>query len=121
MNSEREKEINNCVAHNFDQIRKLKGYTQIDIGKCVDVTFQQIQKYGKGTNRITAGKLYMFAEFLEVDISAFYRNLDNKEYDTDCVISDDELRLIRDFRKIKSKEQKNSIKNIINSMGGNGG
>ena len=51
------------------------GFNQSDLGRAIDVTFQQVQKYEKGTNRISASKLWQVARFFNVDISYFFDGL----------------------------------------------
>lgn len=51
------------------------GYKQGDLGKALGLTFQQIQKYEKGSNRISASKLWEIARFFRVDISYFFDGL----------------------------------------------
>jgi transcriptional regulator with XRE-family HTH domain len=49
------------------------GYNQTDLGKAIGVTFQQVQKYEKGSNRISASKLWQIADFFKVDIGYFFQ------------------------------------------------
>jgi len=51
------------------------GYNQSDLGRALGLTFQQIQKYEKGTNRISASKLYDISRFFKVDVSYFFLGL----------------------------------------------
>jgi transcriptional regulator with XRE-family HTH domain len=51
------------------------GYNQSDLGRALGLTFQQIQKYEKGANRISASKLWDIARFFKVDISYFFEGL----------------------------------------------
>ena len=48
------------------------GLTQTKVAQAINVTFQQIQKYEKGTNRISASKLHEFSKLLEVPVSFFF-------------------------------------------------
>lgn len=52
------------------------GYNQSDLGRALGLTFQQVQKYEKGTNRISASKLWMVARFFKVDIGYFFEGLE---------------------------------------------
>ena len=52
--------------------RLLKGMSQETLAKELGVSFQQIQKYEKGTNRIGAGRLPLLAEALNVPVSIFF-------------------------------------------------
>src|ERR1700678_3750766 len=58
-----------------DKVRKLRlllGLSQRAVGAAVGVSFQQIQKYEAGANRIGASRLQQFANFLEVPTSYFF-------------------------------------------------
>jgi transcriptional regulator with XRE-family HTH domain len=46
--------------------------SQTDMAEALGVTFQQVQKYEKGTNRLSAGRLLTVAHLLKVPITAFY-------------------------------------------------
>lgn len=52
--------------------RTLAGLSQTDLAGAVGLTFQQIQKYEKGANRISAGRLVQFAGALGVPVSFFF-------------------------------------------------
>ncbi len=56
--------------------RRLIHMTQETLADLIDVTFQQVQKYERGSNRISASKLFAIAEALEVPISYFFEGLD---------------------------------------------
>lgn len=51
------------------------GYNQSDLGRALGLTFQQIQKYEKGANRVSASKLWQMAEFFKVDVGYFFEGL----------------------------------------------
>ena len=55
--------------------RKLMVVSQERLAEALDLTFQQVQKYEKGTNRISASKLFEAAKFLEVEIGYFFEGL----------------------------------------------
>ena len=57
--------------------RTLTGMSQERLGKTIGLTFQQVQKYEKGINRIGAGRLYDLAQILDVPVSYFYDDLPN--------------------------------------------
>ncbi len=56
--------------------RRLINMTQETLADLIAVTFQQVQKYERGSNRISASKLFAIAEALEVPISYFFDGLD---------------------------------------------
>lgn len=55
--------------------RTLLGFSQEKVGNAVGLSFQQIQKYERGANRIGAGRLYQFANLLDVPVSFFYDDM----------------------------------------------
>ncbi|MBX3455707.1 helix-turn-helix transcriptional regulator [Ferrovibrio sp.] len=60
------------VGRRLRAARLLSGFSQSVLGKHVDLTFQQIQKYEKGLNRIGASRLQQFAQLLNVPPSYFF-------------------------------------------------
>jgi transcriptional regulator with XRE-family HTH domain len=64
--------IDKAVATRVRTHRKALGLSQTDLAKELGVTFQQVQKYENGTNRIGAGRLYEMADILQVPIYALY-------------------------------------------------
>ncbi|WP_413204175.1 helix-turn-helix domain-containing protein [Rhodospirillum sp. A1_3_36] len=56
--------------------RRLLKISQEALGQAIGVTFQQIQKYEKGQNRVGCGRLWDFADALRVDISFFFEDLE---------------------------------------------
>lgn len=58
--------------------RKAMGLSQEKLGGALGITFQQIQKYEKGTNRVSASKLEMLAGALNVPVSYFFPSDENQ-------------------------------------------
>ena len=65
------------VGKKLKQKRVEKGISQDDLASSVNLTFQQVQKYEKATNRISASKLYDFAKFLGTDIQYFFEEIND--------------------------------------------
>ncbi len=61
--------------------RKALGMTQQALAQAIGLTFQQVQKYERGVNRISASKLYDTAVALRTPISLFFRGIDNQTVD----------------------------------------
>ena len=55
--------------------RKILSISQTKLGDAVGLTFQQIQKYERGANRISASRLFEFSEILDVPISYFFDDI----------------------------------------------
>ncbi|MFZ1095591.1 MAG: helix-turn-helix transcriptional regulator [Xanthobacteraceae bacterium] len=60
--------------------RREIAFSQTKVANALGVTFQQIQKYEKGTNRIAASRLYKLAEILGVPITFFFDGLQRPKH-----------------------------------------
>lgn len=69
-------EIDRYVGQRLRMRREALGLSQGRLGRHLGLTFSQIQKYEKGSNRIGAGRLYQMAQFLGVPVSHFFEGLD---------------------------------------------
>ena len=61
--------------------RTLLGVTQEQLGNAVGLTFQQIQKYESGANRIGASRLFEFSQILGVPVSFFFDDMSDEDAD----------------------------------------
>ncbi len=96
------------------------GLTQKALGNSLGVSFQQIQKYEKGLNRVSAGCLLEIAQKLQVPISFFYADLlatdlatkedlvseENLSHRDQNISNEKEYLLLKNFRELKPKKQK---------------
>ncbi len=55
--------------------RMLAGLSQEKLGERLELTFQQVQKYEKGSNRVSASRLYQMAQILGVPVQFFFEEL----------------------------------------------
>ena len=64
--------IDTHVGKRLTLVRNLRGISQGELGKAVDVSFQQIQKYESGANRISASRLVRIATCMQVSVAWFF-------------------------------------------------
>ncbi len=57
--------------------RRLLGITQEKLGEAIGLTFQQVQKYERGSNRISASRLFELARILDVPVTYFYEGVED--------------------------------------------
>ncbi len=109
-------ELDYHIGQTVKKIRIIKGYTQQDIAEKVSVTFQQIQKYENGKNRISASKLYeMMVEF-EVRPSDFFDILDqrtNNVQKSAILFDRQSIEIVSLFRQIKNPELKDAVLKFV--------
>lgn len=72
------------IGQNLRRIRRAKKMTQAALGEALPIplTFQQMQKYEAGTNRISAARLLEFARILDVDIHDFFSDINYEMRET---------------------------------------
>ncbi|WP_306112487.1 helix-turn-helix domain-containing protein [Roseovarius sp. MMSF_3448] len=67
--------IDTHVGMRIRERRKAIGMSQLTLGKAMGLTFQQIQKYETGANRVSASKLFMMAEIFKCNMLYFWSGL----------------------------------------------
>ena len=112
-----EDNFNKHLGNKLKLRRLALGLTQTKVAKAINVTFQQIQKYEKGTNGVSSNRLMQLSQFLKVPIIYFFE--DFKEFKDVNTIEEnnDDLNysfLSRTFSSL-SKIQKEKILQILNN------
>jgi transcriptional regulator with XRE-family HTH domain len=69
--------IDQHVGERIRRRRTMLGFTQEQLGAALQISYQQIQKYETGSNRISAGRLYQIANRLDVQIGYFFEGLES--------------------------------------------
>ncbi|HLT76023.1 MAG TPA: helix-turn-helix domain-containing protein [Ferrovibrio sp.] len=117
------------VGSRLRACRTLAGFSQERLGAAVNLSFQQIQKYEKGLNRIGASRLQQFAQILNVPPSYFFEDMPGIEQQPTArpehsVVSEIEqdrspvsrrqaLELVRNFGKITDSTVRDRIFQLI--------
>ena len=65
-------ELNQHLGKQLRARRSSLGLTQTQVARAINVTFQQIQKYEKGTNGVSSSRLLQLANFLKVPVKYFF-------------------------------------------------
>jgi len=99
--------------------RTALGMSQERLGEGLDLTFQQVQKYERGSNRISASKLYDVAKILDVPVSWFFAGLDDgKKHDEgDLLITREAAELIQAYHRIKRPDVRRNLRALTKSLG----
>lgn len=112
--------------------RTLLGLTQERLGEALGLTFQQVQKYERGTNRVGASRLFDLARILEVPVEYFYTDLPaaaggarnrygfaeaGESYGTDEGLANREtLELVRAYYRITDPGVRKRVFELVKSM-----
>ena len=104
------------------------GMSQEKLGDMLGLTFQQVQKYEKGMNRISVARLVDIAKILGVDIHFFFNGIksgkadagfaeeETPPYVADMMSTPEGLQLIRTFSSIKSPKIRKSIVQLVSTL-----
>jgi transcriptional regulator with XRE-family HTH domain len=118
-------EVDAHVGQRMRQRRSSLGISQGRLGRQLGLTFSQVQKYEKGTNRIGAGRLYLLARFLGVPVEYFYDGLGEAPEAADGgMASKVELSTLDNaFLSITDPDTRKSVLALVSSLatGGHGG
>jgi transcriptional regulator with XRE-family HTH domain len=88
----------------------MRGMSQSELGKAVGVTFQQIQKYECGKNRVAASVLYRISRALDVSVIEFFAGWDGVLPDEPQIwLSADEKRLLIAYRAVHTRRGRENI------------
>lgn len=110
--------------------RTLLGMSQDTLGKALGLTFQQVQKYERGTNRMGSSRLFKIANILETDVSYFFADMPegmgtkpvgmNEEpaiFEGGHMLRRETLELVRSFRDIEDEEVRKRLYNLLLAIG----
>jgi len=107
-------------------LRLQRGLSQSELGNLISVTFQQVQKYEKGSNRISAGRLQRIAEVLGVPVSFFFAADDMQKSSSDGGVdvefsflqTEGALRLARAYARIKQPALRLKLLRLTEAIAG---
>ena len=114
-----ENNFNKHLGHKLRMRRLALGLTQTKVAQAINVTFQQIQKYEKGTNGISSLRIMQLANFLKVPVVYFYEDYASYEGE---VLKDDGIEnlnysFIAKLFSNLSTEQKEKIFRMLKNTG----
>jgi transcriptional regulator with XRE-family HTH domain len=121
--------VDKYVGSRVRMRRIMLGMSQEKLGEALDLTFQQIQKYEKGTNRIGASRLQQISDILQVPVSFLFEggptgsiNADgvtaapSPAYVSDFLATSEGLALTRAFTRISDPKLRRSIVDLVEQM-----
>lgn len=112
-------QIDKHVGANIRKQRTLMGMSQTDLGNAVGLTFQQIQKYEKGTNRVSASMMWSFGKALGMQPERFFEGLNEKGMDRagpDILANREVLEVAKSFATLKSPAMRRDVSKLIRTM-----
>ena len=123
------------VAARLRQRRILLGMSQTALGNAAGITFQQVQKYEGGGNRISSSRLFEFAKILGVPVPHFFKEMApglatgrrkmgrpkrNASDEADINIKRETLQLVRAYYKIRNNHVRQKIRVMVQALASKG-
>src|SRR5258707_13626614 len=118
--------IDKHVGSRVRMRRMMLGMSQEKLGDALSLTFQQVQKYEKGTNRIGASRLQQISLILQVSVSFFFEGAPpppgrpigineapSPTYVTDFLATTDGLTLTKAFMRLKNPKLRRRISELV--------
>lgn len=116
------------VGQRLRQRRTLLGMSQEKLAAAFGVSFQQVQKYERGANRISASRLHLLTKILDVPVGYFFEGLpshlenreelENVEVDTpDRMTSRETLELVRAYYRITDPAVRRRFVDLVRAVG----
>lgn len=114
--------------------RTMMGLSQEAVAKAVGITFQQVQKYEKGSNAMNASRLYEFARFMNIPVAYFFEGLDAlgearqaglsessaEGFEHRGAVSDREsLEIMKAFKRIKEQVVRKRVADLVRAIAEN--
>ncbi|MDW3224591.1 MAG: helix-turn-helix transcriptional regulator [Paracoccaceae bacterium] len=104
------------VGRKLKQIRTMRRLSQTDVARKLELSFQQIQKYEIGSNRIAASRLYELSRILDVPTSYFFEGLDTSAENSPR--RDPSLEIVTALAAIRDDTIKTRIVTFIEDVSG---
>jgi len=105
----RAQDIDRHIGARLRQGRVMNGLTQQTLADLIGVTYQQAHKYENGVNRISAGRLYIIARVLGVDVAYFFEGLQSDRPSEPSPQQRVFLDHARNFRNIRTRKHQEAI------------
>ena len=111
------------IGRKIRALRLERGLSQTSLAEGIGLTFQQVQKYEKGANRVSAGRLQRIADLLGIEVTVFYEGVGTRARKRDAVDpmlafvqTRGAVRLMRAYAEISSRTTKHALLVLAESL-----
>jgi transcriptional regulator with XRE-family HTH domain len=107
------------VGARIAQLRNAKGLSQTAVGDAVGVTYQQIQKYEMGQNRVGAGRLQRIAKFLDVPVAMLFSDETEAAFQVDTLDIlnlPGAVELLKAYGEIQNRQVRRDVLTLVRTI-----
>jgi transcriptional regulator with XRE-family HTH domain len=114
--------IDKLVGRNIRLQRLAKGLSQTELANKLGVTFQQVQKYEKGVNRIGCGRLFQIGSVLSVHVMDFFEGSEKGKVASpsravrDLIAEPQSFHLVQAFSEISDRRLRSSVVDLVKKI-----
>jgi transcriptional regulator with XRE-family HTH domain len=112
--------MDRAVGQNICRLRMERGISQEKLGDALHLTFQQIQKYEKGTNRVAASRLKDIADVLKVPVSQLFSDAEKllvaSSPAVDALATHEGNSLMRSFLSLRTPKLRSLVVNMVREI-----
>lgn len=113
--------IDTYVGRRLKEARLAEGLSQQELGERIGVSFQQVQKYERASNRLSASKLYLASQALNYSIPYFFDGLDGAGIhqmpaNETMLTSKEALTLVRTYYSIKDERLRTKVFEVLKAL-----
>ena len=111
--------VDGHVGRRLRERRLLLELSQSDVAKACKVTFQQVQKYERGSSRISASNLFLIAKALRVPVAYFFEGAENAKplAPLQAVDHRQALKLVTLYHRISDPQQRQQFLELVRELG----
>lgn len=122
------KNVDAHVGKRLKDRRIMMGLSQEVVAKSVGITFQQVQKYEKGSNAMNSVRLYELASFMGVPVAYFFEGIDEAvsgfaeapalafDYENDAASDRESMEMMKSFKSIKESNVRRRLSDLMRAI-----
>jgi transcriptional regulator with XRE-family HTH domain len=111
--------VDKAVGARVRELRIRAGVSQVELGRALGVSFQQIQKYEKGSNRMGASRLVQVSQTLGVPVEALFDGVDGVEgvaVPQNAALDKEASKIARDWARIADSGTRDTLRTVLQSL-----
>jgi transcriptional regulator with XRE-family HTH domain len=114
--------LDRLIGSKMRAARLQMGMSQSELGQALGITFQQVQKYEKGTNRVSASRLYKIANLLGMEISDFFKGAETAETTAAeglaslATLSKGDFQMVQNLNNLQNVKFKTALRALVTTV-----
>ena len=108
--------VDTHVGQRVKEIRTVRGFTQSNVAEQLGISFQQLQKYETGANRVSASRMFELSKLLKVSPAFFFEGLEGENYESMPPMDMETARIASALSGITNEKLKSRLNTLISEI-----